>query len=283
MESRPDKRRTFVTLTVDPFKFGAVRVGTNVQKDGRETAMVSEASPAQFAAAAASMSREWDALNKRLGQKARRAGVERVGYYRVVELHRNGWPHYHVVIEHDSWGADDLAPQLAGWNLGRTDTREISLDDAVGELAPYLTSSEKKGNGSKAYQFAGAALPEGFRLVSSSRDFLGALPAVEDRPEHGVAVRGHFTSYHLAVREMGAETRLVLHPPSEGIYRPPSRTIAIGDAAVAYYAALVAEKAMHEPCVKLPALAAEEARSDRPVAPPERRAVPVEPASTLAS
>ena len=254
MESRPDNRRTLVTLTVDPFKFGAVRVGTNVQKDGRKTAMVSEATSEQFAAAAAAMSKEWDALNKRLGQKAKRAGVERVGYFRVVELHRNGWPHYHVIVEHPTWGADELSVQLSGWKLGRVQADEVSLDAAVGEVAPYLTSAEKKGNGSKAYQFAGMALPEGFRLVSSSRDFLGALLEVEDRPEHGVAIRGHFTSYHQAAREMGAETRLVLHPATEGVYRPPSRTIALGDAAVAYYAALVAEKAMHEPLVKVPPL-----------------------------
>lgn len=246
MESRPDLRRTFVTLTLDPFRFGAVRVGTVEQADGRETAMVSMPTPEQFAAAARAMSREWDRLNKRLGQKARREETDRAGYFRVVELHRNGWPHYHVVLEHPVWGVDEIRRQLAGWGLGRWDARDITLDAAVGEVAPYLTSAENKGNGSKAYQFAAGALPHGFRLVSTSRDFL-APAEVEEQPIHGVVLRGHFSEYHRTLQELGAESRLCLNAPARPgqEHRPPSRSVATGDAALVYYASLVDAKVLH--------------------------------------
>lgn len=246
MESRPGMRRTLVTLTLDPFRFGAVRVGTVEQEDGRETAMVSLPTPEQFRRAALAMSREWDKLNKRLGAKAHRDGVERVGYFRVIELHRNGWPHYHVVMEHPTWGPAELRRQLGGWTLGRWDAREITLDAAVGEVAPYLTSAENKGNGSKAYQFAAGALPHGFRLVSTSRDFL-APAEIEERPIHGVVLRGHFSEYHRTLQELGADSRLCLNAPCapDKEHRPPSRSVATGDAALVYYASLVDAKALH--------------------------------------
>ena len=244
MESRPAMVRTLITPTLDPKRFGAVVVGASKQEDGRWTNIVSEPTPKQFYGAAVAMSREWDGLNKRLASKARRAGAEKFGYFRVVELHRNAWPHYHVVVEHPEWGPDDLAVQFDGWALGRLDARPVSLDDAVGELAPYLVSAERKGNGSKAYQFAAAALPKGFRLYSSSRGFLGALPDAEDKPDYGLALRGHFSEYHRALRELGADARLCLHPPSEE-YVPPSRTIARGDAALVYFASLVQAEALH--------------------------------------
>ena len=257
MESRPGMERQLVTLTVDPARFGAVRIGTafwdsegNPARSEREavrtSALWSEPNPEQFRAAVKAMSTQWDLLNQRLKAKARRAGAEPFGYFRVIELHRNGWPHYHVVLEHPEWGPEDVQLQLAGWNLGRTDARGISLDDAVGELAPYLVCNERKSGGHKAYQFAANALPEGFRLYSSSRGFC-APPIEQDGPKpiHGVPLRGHFAGYHQAVKEMGADARLVLYPPSDGDHVPPARTIATGDAAVVYYAELVHQAAMH--------------------------------------
>ena len=257
MESRPSMTRTFVTLTVDPSKFGAVPIGSafwnsddtpcfDPDRAARSSILWSEPSAAQFAQASAAMSAEWDLLNKRLRSKCRRAGVDRVGYFRVIELHRNGWPHYHAVLEHPTFGLDDLAQQLSGWSPGRIDVRSISLDDAVGELAPYLVCSEKKSNGHKAYQFAAHALPAGFRLHSSSRGFLADANEPDGpTPTHGIALRGHFTGYHEAVREMGADARLVLYAPTDGDHVPPSRTLATGDAAVVYYAELVHQSAMH--------------------------------------
>ena len=177
-------------------------------------------------------------------------GRYRCGFGRDVkhsfELHRNGWPHLHALIEHASWGADDLAGALGGWSLGRWDARDVSLDDAIGEVAPYLVSGERKSGGSKAYQFAGVALPPGFRLHSSSRNFLGGVLESEDeKPDYGVTLRGHFASYHQALKEMGADARLCLYPPSEGEYVPPARTVAYGDVALVYFAELVSAKALH--------------------------------------
>lgn len=268
MESRPTLVRTFATLTVTPQQFGAVVVGSHQQQDGRWTNMVSMPSPRQFWVAASSMSREWNAVTRRLSSKARRAKASGVGYFRVIELHRNGWPHYHAVLEHPEWGPDDLRGQVEAWPLGRVDLRSVSLDDAVGELAPYLTSSERKAGGSKAYQFAAGALPKGYRLYSASRSFLGEVSEPEEKPDHAVALRGHFSTYHQAVREMGADARLCLHAPSDGAHVPPARTVATGDAAVVYFASLVDAQALHLGDA-VAALAADEALAGSRDLPPE--------------
>lgn len=245
MESRPDWHRTFITLTMDPVKFGAVVVGKRKQDDGRVTNLVSEPTRAQYLQAAEAMSKEWHALNRRLKAKAKRAGTVAGLYFRVVELHRNGWPHYHVAFEHPTWTADDIRQQVEGWGLGRVDLRSITLDDAVGELAPYLVSSERKSGGSKAYQFAAAALPKGFRLVSSSRGFFLDEDTETERPEHHLVLKGHFSTYHTSLSELGADARLMLHAPTDGEHRPPSRTVATGDAAVVYFAELTQARTLH--------------------------------------
>ena len=274
MESRSGHVRTFVTLTVAPKKFGGVVIGKKQQEDGRWTNLYSPPTPQQFYAAAVAMSREWDRLNKRLRSKARRAEADVVGYFRVVELHRNAWPHYHVVLEHPEWGPDDLAAQLEGWGLGRVDVRAVSLGDAVGELAPYLVCAERKSGGSKAYQFAAGALPKGFRLYSASQGFLGAVPAAEERPDYAVAVRGYFAEYHLALRDMGADVRFILHPAQDsGDLRPPSRSVARGDAAVVYFASLVQAKVLHLSGV-MAEIATRQALTGSPDLPPEVRASP---------
>ena len=276
MESRAGHVRTFVTLTLAPKKFGGVVVGKRQQEDGRWTNLYAPPTPQQFYAAAVAMSREWDRLNKRLRSKSRRAEADPVGYFRVVELHRNGWPHYHVVLEHPEWGLDDLVPQLVGWDLGRVDVRAVSLDDAVGELAPYLVAAEKKSGGSKAYQFAAGALPKGFRLYSASQGFLGALPRAEEEPDYALVVRGHFAEYHRSLRDMGADVRLILHPAGDsGEYRAPSRTVARGDAAVVYFASLVDAEALHLPYSGLRAAeATRQALTGSPDLPTEVRASP---------
>lgn len=244
METRPDWERSLLTLTVDPGRFGAVVVGrAGWNRDGsawdghgephRWSQLWSEPSPEQFGQAARSMSREWSRLRSRLAKLGN--GWE---HFRVVELHRNGWPHYHVVLEHPTLGAGAIGLAVAGWNLGISDVRGVSLHDAVGEVAPYLTSAESKGGGSKAYQFAAFALPDGFRLVSASRHFLGEEePDDSPVPEYALAVRGHFTSHAESVRAWGGTTVLQLPPPDVG--RLPAAAIATGDAAVVYFAELV--------------------------------------------
>lgn len=272
MEGRSGHLRTFVTLTLAPKKFGGVVVGKKQQEDGRWTNLYAPPTPQQFYAAAVAMSQEWDRLNKRLRSKARRAEAEAVGYFRVVELHRNGWPHYHVVLEHPDWGPADLAGQLSGWELGRVDVREVSLHDAVGELAPYLVAAERKSGGSKAYQFAAGALPKGFRLYSASQGFLGALPEPEEQPDYALAVRGHFSEYHRSLRDMGADVRLILHPVGDsGELRAPSRTVARGDAAVVYFASLVEAKVLQLSDVAA-VRATRQALTGSPDLPPEVRA-----------
>jgi len=187
------------------------------------------------------MSREWSRLRSRLAKVGK--GWE---HFRVVELHRNGWPHYHVVLEHPTLGAGSVAGPVAGWSLGISDVRSVELDDAVGEIAPYLTSAEGKGGGSKAYQFAAYALPDGFRLVSASRAFLGE-PEPDDAPapDYALAVRGHFTGHADAVRAWGGTTVMQLPPPDAG--RLPAASIATGDAAVVYFAELVHQAGQHSP------------------------------------
>lgn len=245
MESRATWRRSFVTLTLDPKAFGAVVLGQRRREDGSPVNVVSEPTLAQFRRAAAAMSKAWHALNRRLKAKASRAGVVVGEYCRVVELHRNGWPHYHVVYEHPSWGIEDIRHQVEGWELGRVDLRSVSLDDAIGELAPYLVSSERKSAGSKAYQFAAGALPKGFRLVSSSHSFLGEIEEPTDRPDYSMVLRGHFSGYHRSLQELGADARLLLHAPTDGEHRPPSRTVATGDAALVYFAELTLATGLH--------------------------------------
>lgn len=246
MEARPDLHRVFATLTIDPSKFGAYRIGSQLWPDGRETNLWSEPTPAQFAKAATSMSQEWKKLNDRLKRKCARAGSEGFGYFRVIELHRNGWPHYHVVLEHSHFVAADILQQLEGWQLGRVHAKDVAIDDAIGEVAPYLVCAERKSGGHKAYQFAASALPKNFRLWSASQGFLGAVPSIEgEKPEHGIAIRGHFATHHQSVREMGGTSKLVLNPPSREEHRPPSRSLATGDVAVLYFAELVLARSLH--------------------------------------
>ncbi len=217
MESRPDWNRVFITLTLDPSKFGAKPAGyalwdahgnrtDDPARAVRSSILWTPPTAAQFDRAAAAMSEEWTQLNKRLQSKARRADTVRHEYYRVVELHRNIWPHYHVVLEHPEWTAADIQQQVDGWQLGTiTQARDMSLDDALGEVAPYLVSTERKAGGHKAYQFAARALPKGFRLHSSSQGFLAPAPEPEpeQRAEHSQPLKGHFRSHHETVNAWG--------------------------------------------------------------------------------
>jgi hypothetical protein len=251
MESRPDLNRILVTLTIDPSKFDAVFVGlaywdaagnrTTKSKAQRTTKLWSGPNPAAFEEAAEAMSIEWRKLNDRLKSKARRAKVEAPGYFRVVELHRNGWPHYHVVIEHATWKAADIETQVRAWGLGTiVHAVDVSLDDAIGEVAPYLVSTEK-GNGSKAYQFAALALPENFRLHSSSKGFLAPAHEPEELPERVVPAKGHFFSHHRAATEYGADSRITLNPPSkpDEPHKPPAAATATGDGSRLYFLTLL--------------------------------------------
>jgi hypothetical protein len=246
-----------LTLTINPERFGAVPIGhaywdhkgnpTGPHKAARRTVLWSQPTAEQFAKACEDMSSEWDKLNKRLGKKCSSLDLPRFGYFRVVELHRNGWPHYHVVLEHPDLASEDIERQVAGWGLGITDSLEISLDDAVGELAPYLCSTERKGNGTKAYQFAATSLPKNFRLYSASRDFLAPRAEPELVPEHSLAVRGHFTSHHESARSWGADARIVLEPPQpeDRPHKPPGSSLCVGDAATLYYLELLASTPVH--------------------------------------
>ncbi len=252
MESRPDLNRILLTLTIDPSKFDAIPVGKahwnakgercGPSQAQRSTTLWSGPNLAAFEEAAERMSQEWRKLNDRLKSKARRAKVDAPGYFRVIELHRNGWPHYHVVIEHDTWKAADIQTQVEKWGLGTTvHTVDLSLDDAIGEVAPYLVSTEK-GKGHKAYQFAAAALPEGFRLHSSSKGFLAPAREPEEVPERAAPAKGHFFTHHRAAKDYGADSRIVLNPPPddpEEEHRPPSSATATGDGARLYFLTLI--------------------------------------------
>lgn len=257
MESRPEHFRTFVTLTLNPKDFGARVTGyaywdaqgnrTTSSKSQRRTTLWSEPTAKQFQAACEAMSAEFNKLNDRLRRFCEYRGLETVDYFRVVELHRNLWPHYHVLLEHPDLEAADLAKPLRGWKLGRTDAREISLDDAVGELAPYLVSTERKGGGSKAYQFAATALPKNFRLYSASRGFL-AEASEQGRPvEHSFAVSGHFVTHHQTAASWGADARILLHPPQpdDAPHKPPSSSLLTGDGATLYYTELLAAQPVY--------------------------------------
>ncbi|MEI2423265.1 hypothetical protein V6O07_23545, partial [Arthrospira platensis SPKY2] len=216
LEGRERAGLHLATMTLDPAAFGAHVVGTAFwDADGlpvddpslavRATNLWSPPTRAQFDKASAAMSAEWDLTMRALNARAKRAGLAPWRYFRVVELHRNVWPHYHVVIEHPQL-AD--APDLDLWGLGLVDVRPVSIDDAVGEVAPYLVASETKGKGGhKAYQFAAPSLPRGFRLFTASRGFLA--PPIEPTlppPDHALVARGHFTSWHESARDTwGAE------------------------------------------------------------------------------
>ncbi len=231
---------TFATLTVDPRKFGGRPAGSRVHEDGRQTTLWHPPTPAQFEQAARAMSAEWHALTRRLGAKAKRAGTQRVAYLRVVELHRNGWPHWHVVLVHPEWGPAELRPQLHRWALGLVQLKPADPDSAVAEIAPYLLSHEGKSAGAKAYQFAAPALPKGFRLWSSSRGFLPAeletdLLELEDdtTPEATFVLRGNVASWRNTAHDWGAHTVWIAPPPAppDRPHRPPGSVMATGDGA----------------------------------------------------
>lgn len=291
LEARRESHLTFVTLTLDPSKFGAFVVGwaywdengepsDDPKQAARRSRLWSSPTFEQFAEATAAMQRECERLYDRLNSKARRAGLQRFGYFRVVELHRNGWPHYHVVLEHPELACEDIQRQLSGWTLGRWDARPIDIDGAVGEVAPYLVCNERKASGHKAYQFAATALPKNFRLYSPSQDFL-APPETSKRekPEHSLVLRGHFTSFKKLLESFGQDLgakrvegessctalqvwkrperliiedehpdfRWVCPPPSDDDHKPVSGLQATGDAAVLLYSELAHQQALHAP------------------------------------
>lgn len=251
MESRPGWNRMLLTLTLDPARYGARPAGLALwdaqgnrtddpARAVRSSTLWTPPTAAQFDQAAADMSAQWDALNKRLQSKARRSGTVRPHYFRVIELHRNVWPHYHVVLEHPDWTAGDIEQQLGGWSLGITDARDVSLDDSVGEVAPYLVSTERKAGGHKAYQFAARALPKHFRLYTTSQGFLADPAEPEQQVEHAQPLTGHFRSHHEAVNAWGGDSRIVLHPPPpedrpDTPHKPPGGAVATGPQAVSYY------------------------------------------------
>lgn len=248
LESR-DSQLALLTLTVNPAKFGARIVGKALQDDGRETNLWSEPTQKQFKTCTAYMSREFKKLMDRLNRKATRMDLDRYSYFRVIELHRSGWPHYHVVLEHSQLDLEEVSKQLGQWSLGRTDARPVSVDDAVGEVAPYLVCSERKAGGHKAYQFAATALPKHFRLHSASKAFLGAPQASERVPaEHSQVLRGHWTGFRNMLESFGAtDTAWVCPSPAEHYHRPPSALQGSGDGAVVLFAELVHQEAMHAP------------------------------------
>jgi hypothetical protein len=285
MESRPDWYRWFITLTINPADYGAVPIGVRFwdaqdqevedpSQAVRASTMWSHPNRAQFNAAIADMSAKWADLTNVLNERTRRAALARWEYFRVTELHRNVWPHYHAVLEH---GTLTEEPDLGKWNLGRVDIRPISVDDAVGELAPYLVCSESKGKGGhKAYQFAAPSLPRGFRLYSPSRGFLKRPQRDEElhpRPDHALVVRGHFTGHHESIRHWGGDSRLLLPTPAaaDRPHRPPSSCLATGDAAILYFVELVEAAALHvRPLTALPPAAL----NDKVPAPPRAGTVP---------
>ena len=266
MESRADWRRTFITLTVDPSKFGAKpagiaawdaagkRVPLDSPNQVRRSRLWKPPTAKQFRLVAETMSEEWNRLNERLGRKARREGTCRHEYLRVIELHRNAWPHYHVVIEHPEWGWADIERQVRGWGLGIVHRSvgdgpggDVTIGDAVAELTPYLVNKEGHG---KAYQFAGAALPKNFRLYSPSRDFLAEPQAPEHGTvEHSLPLSGHFFTHHRNAREWGASSLIILNPPGEPDerHRPPGSAVATGDAARLYYLGMLEHRVQLSP------------------------------------
>ncbi len=255
LEARAGSHLALLTPTVDPSQFGAFVVGKALWDDGRETNLWSEPTPEQFARVVAAMSRELKALMDRVNLKAKRLGLGTFGYFRVVELHRNGWPHYHLVLEHPSISVDQIQSQVESWQLGRVDVRPVSIDDAVGELAPYLVCNERKGAGSKAYQFAATALPKHFRLYSSSRGFLLRSEAEIEAPVRAVTLRGHFSGYHRWVQSFSesfsyaVDARLVLPRPAEvgQDHKPPSSSVAAGEGAVLLFVQLLEQSILKAP------------------------------------
>lgn len=250
MESRANMNRWLVTLTCDPVERGAQVLGFRTTDDGRRIRIVSEPSPEQFTEAVIEFQRNWERITNRWRQFCKRKGIERPGYLRVVELHRNGWPHWHIVVEHPELTTAEITGFFDSWQLGRVDVRETELDGAVGEIVPYLVAAERKSNGDKAYQFAALALPKNFRLWSSSQGFL-ADPETEELPdiEHGVAIRGSVSSWYEALDKV-AEQRVWLMPPPvapDEEYDAPDTFVATGGNVVAFYAELVRAAGLRVP------------------------------------
>jgi hypothetical protein len=248
LESR-QKQLYLVTLTVNPFEFGARVVGKSLHDDGRETNLVSEPTLEQFRECAGKMSREFTKLMKLLNMRLSRSGREKLGYFRVIELHRSGWPHYHVILEHSQLEQLQLEASVSSWSLGRVDVKPVSVDAAVGEVAPYLVCNERKSGGHKAYQFAATALPKHFRLHSSSQGFLGAVEPPETvKPEHSLVLRGHFSGFRDMLESFRSENvAWVCPPPVAEHHKPPGAVQGSGAGALILFAELV-----HVDAVKAP-------------------------------
>jgi hypothetical protein len=99
----------------------------------------------QFKGVCEAMSKDVDRLRSRLSFYCKKYDLPKFNYFRVIELHRNGWPHYHLILEHRSLSVYDIAKQLQGWKLGRITFKQVkpneakeqtAIDIAVGEVAP---------------------------------------------------------------------------------------------------------------------------------------------------
>jgi len=207
MSTRPDWQTFLVTLTVDPAMYGArprsynaYQLNTLMPLESNKSSIdmwdLDFWSPDMFEAAnvrlsphylpptldqyrdlSSDMSKKFGDMRRRLTMRAKRSGNENPQYLRIAELHRNGWIHYHAVFQlPPGFPPHNLKEIVQDWELGRSDCRQVSAEDAVSHVVPYLTSEETHRN--KGYQFAADALPKHFRLWTSSRQFLGESPDI---------------------------------------------------------------------------------------------------------
>lgn len=251
LAGRRNAKFSFCTLSVNPARFEGRQIGWRGRDDGTRIRVYARPTPSQFNAVIHAMSHEWHAFKRRMDNRTRRAHQPTVEYFRVVELNRDGWPHYHVILVHPSWEAAGLERHVQEWGLGFVKVEPAGPDGAVRRLAPYLLSHEAKAAGAKAYQFAALALPKGSRLWSASR---GLLPAkkVADLHQFGgnaesvaaVVLRGHVSSYQHKARERGAHTAWVapVPGPADRPHRPPGTVLVKGDAGQLLFRQLAAHR-----------------------------------------
>ena len=219
ISKRPDHQTFLLTLTIDPAQYdgeisghgyyaASSYIGSSIQFPGlddlsrdelksqgiRRTNHYQQPNLEQFESAAAQMSKNWSRLRRALTNRLNRRG-HKMHYMRVIELHRNGWPHYHILVQLPS----DCSPRhlyevVSSWNLGRTNVKAVSADDAVSHVSPYLVNKET-GRG-KTYQFAADSLPKHFRLWTASKHFLG--PGLDVQQAAQKVVSEHALSQQVA-------------------------------------------------------------------------------------
>lgn len=139
-ETRLSARTWFLTLTFAPeARFVMEMRADKLSRQRRAERLEAVASQERFALVAAETGREVTKYLKRVRKNAR----VRFRYLQVVEAHKDGFPHYHLLIHEMANGAISKRELQGAWRGGFSQAKLVNTLDAkaTGYVCKYLSKS----------------------------------------------------------------------------------------------------------------------------------------------